>query len=167
MLQLSSSANYPHELKERVYRRLVQHKVRPTVQRVAIMEYLLTHATHPTAEEIYNALCHKISTLSKTTVYNTLRLFADNKAAQILTIDDHHVCYDGDIRPHVHFICKECGRVIDLFDEEAPQMKSPINIGGNIVTEKQIYYKGICSDCATDKDRRMAGNSSAHNPYIN
>lgn len=129
------------------YTKLIENGIRPSVQRLSIMEYLLTHYTHPTVEEVYQALHDKIPTLSRTTVYNTLRLLSEHHAAQMITIDDHHVCYDGNTTPHVHFFCKECGKVIDLFDEQAPQPERRI-IGGNLVEEEQLYYKGICAECA-------------------
>ena len=47
-----------------------------------------------------------------------------------------------------HYFCKKCGKVIDLFDEKAPKMTKQKVIEGNIVDEKQLYYKGICADCA-------------------
>lgn len=53
---------------------LTAHNVKPSVQRMAVMEYLLDHRTHPTADEIYLALHRKMPTLSKTTVYNTLKI---------------------------------------------------------------------------------------------
>lgn len=106
-------------IENEAYTRLQRSGLKPSVQRIAIMEYLLTHFTHPTIDEVYQALCPKIPTLSKTTVYNTLKLFSDHHAAQMITIDNHRVCYDGNIAPHVHFYCKECARVIDMFDEEA------------------------------------------------
>ena len=43
------------------------------MQRIAIMEYLMEHRTHPSADEIYTALSPSMPTLSKTTVYNTLK----------------------------------------------------------------------------------------------
>ena len=52
--------------------------VRPSVQRLAVMDYLATHKTHPTVDEIYSSLAPSIPTLSKTTVYNTLKLFVEN-----------------------------------------------------------------------------------------
>lgn len=134
------------------YERLVNKGVRPSMQRMAIMQYLLTHCTHPTVDDVFTDLAQEIPTLSRTTVYNTLRLFSEHKAAQMITIDDHRVCYDGDIHPHVHFFCKECGRVIDLMDEEAPHLEKSININGHIVEEKQLYYKGICVDCAKKRN---------------
>lgn len=130
------------------YNRLVECGIRPSLQRVAIMQYLMTHPIHPTIEDVYNGLCDKVRTLSKTTVYNTLRMMSEKGAAQMITIDDHRVCYDGNIKSHVHFYCKQCGKVIDLMDEPAPQLAAPKVVDGNIVLEEQLYYKGICAECA-------------------
>lgn len=137
---------------EEAYNRLVQAGLRPSVHRLAIMDYLLKHRTHPTIDEVYNGVVKRVSTLSKTTVYNTLRLFSEHHAAQMITIDDHHVCYDGDMRPHVHFFCRKCGRVFDLFDEPAPNVELPRNIDGHRIDEAQLYYKGVCKDCASHEN---------------
>ena len=134
------------------YNRLIACGIRPSVQRLAIMNYLMTHPIHPTIDDVYKGLCQSVPTLSKTTVYNTLRMMSENGAAQMITIDDHRVCYDGNITPHVHFFCKRCGKVIDLFDEKAPQLKRPKVIDGNIVNEQQLYYKGICAECMKSED---------------
>ena len=55
--------------------------VKPSLQRIAILDYLLSHATHPAVDEIYETLVKDIPTLSRTTVYNTLHLFAENGLA--------------------------------------------------------------------------------------
>ena len=114
-LSLQSKTNCNYYKSERVmqmktYDYLLSFNVKPSVQRLAIMDYLLTHRTHPTIDEIYLALCHEIPTLSKTTVYNTLKLFVENGLAQMLTIDERNVCYDGDISFHAHFLCKQCNK---------------------------------------------------------
>ena len=85
------------------YKRLTEHGIRPSLQRLAILDYLIKHTNHPNVDEVYQAMCHDIPTLSKTTVYNTLRMFADNHVAQMITIDAHRVCYDGNMKPHVQF----------------------------------------------------------------
>ena len=133
------------------YARLVERGIRPSVQRLAIMDYLINHPTHPTIDDVYQSLCEDVPTLSRTTVYNTLRMFSEKHAAQMITIDDHRVCYDGNINSHVHFFCKKCGKIIDLFDEEAPVLEGEKVINGNIVHEEQLYYKGICAECAKNK----------------
>ena len=137
-------------------KRLLDCGIKPSIQRVEIMNYLMTHFTHPTVEEVYTALCPKIRTLSRTTVYNTLRLFSERKAALMITIDEHRVCYDGDTHPHVHFYCKECGKVMDFMDKSAPAMPAAIEIEGNLVDEMQLYYKGVCAECR----QRMAAKVS-------
>ena len=129
------------------YNRLVNRGLRPSTQRLAIMSFLLTHRTHPTVEDVYQGVVPEVPTLSRTTVYNTLRLFSETGAAQMITIDDHHVCYDGDIHPHVHFRCRKCGKVFDLMNEKAPQFKKSVMCDGNIIDEAQLYYKGICKEC--------------------
>lgn len=132
----------------KAYDKLVAVGIRPSLQRLAIMDYLLHHPIHPTIDDVYQALCKEVPTLSKTTVYNTLRMFSEKGAAQMLTIDDHRVCYDGNTESHVHFFCKKCGKVLDLMEEPAPQLCHERNVNGNIVQEEQLYYKGICAECA-------------------
>lgn len=137
--------------RQEAHDRLVECGLRPSVQRVAIMEYLQTHSTHPTVEDVYQEIVKIIPTLSRTTVYNTLRLFSEHHAAQMITIDDHRVCYDGDIHPHVHFYCRQCGKVYDLMGELAPVIENPRLSDGHLVDEAQLYYKGTCSECASHR----------------
>lgn len=133
--------------KAEVIERLTAHGIKPSVQRMAIMEYLMTHRVHPTVEDVYNGLCRDIPTLSKTTVYNTLRMFAEQGAATMITIDDHRVCYDGEMQPHVHFFCRQCGKIYDLHREQAPLMPPHFEAEGHQVNEVQLYYKGVCAKC--------------------
>lgn len=126
---------------------LTTHGIKPSAQRIAIMDFVMTHHIHPTVEDVYQGLCADLPTLSRTTVYNTLKMMADHHAAQMLTIDERHVCYDGNTKPHVHFICRSCGRVIDLMDETSPDIGMGRYVEGHLVDEAQLYYKGICSDC--------------------
>ena len=134
---------------QEAYNRLQETGIRPSKQRLAIMDWLINHPIHPTVEDVYQGLYKQIPTLSRTTVYNTLRMLSEKGAAQMITIDEHRVCYDGNTTPHVHFYCKKCGKVFDLFDEKAPTLKKPRVIDGNIVDEQQLYYKGVCAECAS------------------
>ena len=76
------------------YDRLLKYSIKPSMQRIAIMEYLMEHRTHPSADEIYTALSPSMPTLSKTTVYNTLKLFSEQGAALMLTIDDRNANFE-------------------------------------------------------------------------
>lgn len=77
------------------YERLLEHNIKPSMQRIAIMEYLMNHPIHPSADDIYTALSPSMPTLSKTTVYNTLRLFSEQGAALMLTIDEKNTNFDA------------------------------------------------------------------------
>ncbi len=45
-------------------------------------------------------------------------------------------------------IARNCGKVIDFFGEPAPKVEPGKEIEGNIVLEEQLYYRGICAECA-------------------
>lgn len=126
---------------------LSRYNIKPSPQRMAIMTYLLEHKTHPTIEEIYKSLSPDMPTLSKTTIYNTLKLFVENGAASILTINEKTTCYDYDTSPHAHFICKKCNKVTDLFYGVENMIPSKQEIEGNRIVDMQVYYRGICKDC--------------------
>ena len=131
----------------RTYDYLLSFNVKPSVQRLAIMDYLLTHRTHPSIEEIYLALCDDIPTLSKTTVYNTLKLFVEHGAAQMLTIDEHNVCFDGDLSLHAHFLCKSCNKIFDLPAPKEDELITKRQNEGFQVEATHYYYRGICPSC--------------------
>lgn len=126
---------------------LLQYGIKPSVQRMAVMEYLLTHKTHPTADEIYLSLSPSMPTLSKTTVYNTLKLFAEKGAALCIHIEDKNARFDGDISPHAHFICLGCGCIYDLPVDEKQMSVFAKEIGELSIEEVHIYYKGHCKAC--------------------
>ena len=130
----------------KTYDYLLSFKVKPSVQRLAIMDYLLTHRTHPSIEEIYMALCDDIPTLSKTTVYNTLKLFVDAGLISMLTIDDTFRCFDGNTSAHAHFRCNACGKIVDL-ELDNNFLSVVKGLEGYKVSEAQLYLKGLCTDC--------------------
>lgn len=130
---------------------LQKYGIHPSIQRMAIMDYLLKHHTHPTVDEVYVDLSKTIPTLSKTTVYNTLRLFSEYGAAQMLTIDERKVCFDGDVSPHAHFLCKHCGKVFDMPLPLKGEEIIPSSMDFKI-EEAHFYYKGMCGACKAESD---------------
>jgi Fur family ferric uptake transcriptional regulator/Fur family peroxide stress response transcriptional regulator len=134
--------------KAQTIERLQQFGIKPSLQRIAIMQYLMGHLTHPTVETIFSALHLTAPTLSKTTVYNTLKLFAEQGAILEISIDEKHVRYDADITQHAHFKCKQCGCVHDLPIRDA-KFANRKQINGFRITESQLYYKGYCPNCSS------------------
>ncbi len=122
--------------------------VRPSLQRMAVMDYLLTHRTHPTAEEIYLHLSPSMATLSRTTVYNTLKLLVERGAVSAIDIEGRQTRYDGFTHLHGHFLCVGCGTLCDvpLDDALCRGIRSAIPAGVS-AGDIQILYKGLCAAC--------------------
>lgn len=126
--------------------RLKKFDIRPSVQRIAIMNYLMNNCNHPTAETIFINLSNNIPTLSKTTVYNTLKLLVKNGAIIEINIDDKNLRYDANISTHAHFKCCNCGYLCDVPVKNSTLLSTK-KIGSLIILESQLHYKGYCEKC--------------------
>ena len=124
---------------------LRQHGIHPTQQRLAVYEYLLAHRTHPTADTVYQALVESQPTLSRTTVYNTMRALAKAGLIRIVTINAEEQRFDADIADHGHFRCSQCGNVLDV-SLEAHTAHPPLPDGFSVDTW-DVYLTGRCPHC--------------------
>lgn len=130
---------------ENLFKILKRANVPPSMQRIKILEYLQTHHDHPTTDMIYQALKRQMPTLSKTTVYNTLRIFVEHKLISEFRMFENEIRYEYEPLPHVHFKCEQCGRIYDL--AAGAGLVEDGMIEGHQVTCRQIHLKGICRDC--------------------
>ena len=131
---------------------LLRRKVRPSFQRIKILEYLVNNTDHPTVDEIFNDLQKKIPTLSKTTVYNTLNLLIEANLVRVVTIEDTQTRYDLMVNNHGHFKCGSCGRIFNFrIDIDSCTADDLANFS---ITEKNVYFKGTCPDCLAATDLR-------------
>ena len=142
-------------MRERAIERLKRHDIKPSEQRIVIMQYLLTHHNHPTADIIYSELAPSMPTLSKTTIYNTLKLLANHGAVTEMAIDKRNAHYDFDTAPHSHFMCRQCGKIIDMPPDDTAaetgaryyNSRSEQNGIQFVIEETEINYRGLCGDC--------------------
>lgn len=120
--------------------------IRPSLQRMAVMSFLLENRIHPTADEIFSGLSPDIPTLSRTTVYNTLDLLVEKDAIIMLDIDAKFKRYDGYTGFHGHFKCDICKRIedIEIKDDSFIALNTPKGVN---VRDTQLLYKGICTKC--------------------
>ena len=94
---------------------------RLTQQRLEILEYLRSVTSHPTSEMIYSALKKKIPSLSLATVYRNVNYLASEKMILEIKGDDGKMHFDGNIKSHIHFICKSCQKIYDIWTKEVPE----------------------------------------------
>ncbi len=129
---------------------LLKNGISPSFHRLKIYEYLSHNRVHPTVDMIYADVIKQIPTLSKTTIYNTLKTFAEKGLVSCITIEDNEVRYDADLTFHGHFKCSQCGMLYDIeLDHMILDKRLSVSrkIQGHHITELQVYLKGICKGC--------------------
>lgn len=121
-------------------------------QRESIKQYLEEHRTHPTAETVYLDIKQKFPNISLGTVYRNLNLLADMGEILRISPGNGPDRYDGNTAPHYHFICKECGKVLDIDLEPHANLNQIANeqFGGTI-TSHVIHFFGQCPECNHNK----------------
>ena len=130
---------------DKIIKQLKEKNINLSHQRLKVLEYLILNRTHPTADQIYSDLHPIIPTLSKTTIYNTLRILSGAGVVRIISIEENELRFDIDTKDHGHFKCEVCGLIYDFtVDLDILYSKDLI---GFTVNEKNIYYKGICPKC--------------------
>lgn len=128
--------------------KMKHEKVRVTPQRVAILEFMVESDIHPTADEIYQALCGRFPHMSPATVYNNMHLFMKMGFVKELTYGDGASRFDFTTTQHYHAICKNCGTVVDLY---YPFLDDVERIADDLigfqVTDHRMEVYGLCPDC--------------------
>ncbi|SHE48902.1 Fur family transcriptional regulator, peroxide stress response regulator [Marinitoga hydrogenitolerans DSM 16785] len=124
---------------------LREKNISPSLQRIQIYKYLMENHVHPNVDMIYKVLVKTIPTLSKTTVYNTLKLFQEKGLVSVITIEENEARFDINTHLHGHFKCINCGKI---FDFEIKELKIESNLEKeNKIVDQQLYIRGYCKDC--------------------
>ena len=117
-------------------------------QRDMIKEFLMTRTDHPTADVVYMNVRQQNPNISLGTVYRNLTLLSDIGEIARLRLGDGVDHFDADISPHYHFICTDCGSVIDLKMDNIDDIVTTAgtHFDGQI-TGHVTYFYGICGCC--------------------
>jgi len=127
---------------------LKNRKIRPSYQRIKVLEYLNKNQCHPTVDQIFKDLQSEIPTLSKSTIYNTLNLFLKSGLIRLINIEDNETRYDIITKNHGHFKCESCGKIFN-FSIDFNSFKTE-ELSGFKIIDKNLYFKGICPKCLSN-----------------
>lgn len=129
---------------------LKNRNINPSYQRLKILEYLTQSQCHPNVDQIFTGLHKKIPTLSKTTVYNTLKKLIEEGLVRVINIEDNETRYDINTENHGHFKCENCGIIFDF----SINMDSLVcvELEDFRVFDKNVYFKGICPQCLSNSN---------------
>ncbi|MBI1748118.1 MAG: transcriptional repressor [Acidobacteria bacterium] len=124
--------------------------LKPTQQRLAIYQALMTSRDHPHAQKIYRKVRKKHVTISLNTVYNTLEAFKRaGLIGSVKVLHDESARYDPTVDPHNHIVCMKCKKVTDLFEKKLLRIPTPSEIGGEFkIMGYRVEFFGYCRVCA-------------------
>jgi Fur family transcriptional regulator, peroxide stress response regulator len=132
---------------------LAELGIKTSHPRLLILRYLLDHDTHPSVDGIYRDLGTKTPGLSRTTVYNALKLFVSKGLIAELTIDGTESRYDVSDSSHSHFQCRECGRIFDVAIPPKRLTGRSMPAGFH-VEEQHLYLRGLCPECVVKPKKK-------------
>lgn len=126
---------------------------RMTRQKKVIYEVLCSTTCHPTADWIYSEARKAIPDISLGTVYRNLQVLLEDKRIQELNYGKGQSRFDGNPKPHYHFVCERCARVLDFdLDDELVQ-PTVLNQAPGLVKSHRLECYGICQDCLAGGER--------------
>ena len=118
-------------------------------QRESIKTCLMKRRDHPTADHVYLSIREEYPNISLGTVYRNLTLLADMGEIRRLRVGDGVDHFDADTSPLYHFVCTECGAVIDLEMDSIEGITELAGAGFNgRIAGHVTYFYGSCGNCA-------------------
>lgn len=119
--------------------------IKPSFQRIKVYEFLRSNLIHPTIDDVYKELVKEIPTLSKTTVYNTVKLLEEKNLIEKVKINETEVRYDAKTEIHGHFRCNKCGEIFD-FDYNYKDLKM-LELKDFNIKKTNLNLMGECPKC--------------------
>lgn len=131
-----------------------------------ILEELQRVKSHPTAVEVFEMVRRRLPRISLGTVYRNLERLAAAGTIRKLVIAGTEARFDGDLEPHYHVRCTNCGQVADVhglsgkvFGEEIGEITEA---QGYEIFGHRLEFLGICPRCkaaAEGGGGRIAGDA--------
>ncbi len=129
-------------------------KYKRSRQREKILELLRDADSHPTALWIFNQLQEEFPRMSMGTVYRNLQVLIEQGRINKIDFGSTFDRFDANIEPHYHFICEQCGAIIDL-DIPVDQNLNKIITDSTsfVVNRHDIEFYGNCNQCRTEREK--------------
>ncbi len=130
--------------------------LKATPQRLAILREL-NRKTHPTIDELYHSLKESHPSISLATIYKNLNMLKDaGLAIEIIPpIASEKSRFDIYTEPHIHLICKECGKVFDYYVKDSVEKCYTILKETTNEEIENINVTGltVCEECRKKKKK--------------
>lgn len=121
-------------------------------QRESIKACLMGRKDHPTADALYTSIREQFPNISLGTVYRNLNLLVELGEIRKLSCGDGTDHFDYDTSPHYHYVCKKCGKIVDLAMETDTGLEAASReCQKGTVEEHTVFFYGTCCDCLQEE----------------
>jgi Fe2+ or Zn2+ uptake regulation protein len=122
-----------------------------TVQRLAVFDFIYENYSHPGVDEVWMQVKLTLPSVTRESVYRILNEFTS--CGIIRRLDRiESARYDGQVGPHGHFLCTQCGDIQDFpLSETIPVPEKTIS--GDI-EHLELRLTGVCGRCKQQKPER-------------
>ncbi len=121
-------------------------------QRESIKACLMGRKDHRTAVALYTSIREQFPNISLGTVYRNLNLLVELGEIRKLSCGDGTDHFDYDTSPHYHYVCKKCGKILDLDMETNADLETAARqCQKGTVEEHTVFFYGTCCDCLQEK----------------
>ena len=121
---------------------------RMTPQRREVYGVLMERRDHPTATEVFIRAKQRMPTISLATVYNCLDTLVGAGVVKQVNVDREPSRYCGNLSPHAHFHCEDCGAVLDLDLKDDVEPSDLVKVSRGASVEKvEVVVRGTCPTC--------------------
>ncbi|RPI74631.1 MAG: transcriptional repressor [Desulfobacteraceae bacterium] len=137
----------------RIKQGLKKSGLKLTPQRLEIFNEVAKSGTHPDAETVYRAVRERMPSVSLDTVYRTLWLLSDMGLIAALGPAREKARFDSNTEPHHHFICRQCGKILDFYSPDLDRLPVPEAAQTLGQSEKiNVEIRGLCRACLEEKE---------------
>lgn len=132
------------------YEKLNEHGFRMTMQREVVLSVLHKLPRASSAEEIFRQVQKVSSAVDISTVYRTLELLQDFGLVIYSGLGEGHRIYKlvSVEEPHIHLVCKGCGKVIGIETDPADAMAAYLSEKYHFQMDLLNFnVPGLCLEC--------------------
>jgi Fur family peroxide stress response transcriptional regulator len=102
---------------------------------------------HLSAQKTYEQIRVNHPEISIATVYRNLNILLETGLIKVVGNSSQLEIYDARTDLHAHFICRQCGSIIDVEDDFDARLIKSLEKAGHQVQESRLTLFGICANC--------------------
>ena len=124
-----------------------------THPRREVLRVIVETDAHPDAHPALNRARGRMPAISFDTVYRTLSFLEEHDLINRVHASGERARFDGNDRPHHHFICTVCGKIVDFESEKLDRISLPESVGDlGTPVSCQLQVFGLCRECELQKE---------------